>query len=93
MQCTCRENLEEKLLAKFKEDNPDSIDHRIELAGYSFVFGETLEERAVMTFNSSHVVTAKNGNKREKKDKHSLLCRYCPFCGKPAKADAEEKQA
>lgn len=93
MQCTCREDLEKKLLARFKEDNPDSTEHRVELTGYALIIGERLEQYPVMKIKASHVVTAKNGNQREKKVEQSMICSYCPFCGKPAKDGAEEKQA
>ena len=93
MQCTCRQDIEEKLMKALKDDTPDSTEHHVRLSGYTMVLGVGIDEYPAMKINSSHVVTAKNGNKREKKTEQTLVCNYCPHCGKKAKKAETETPA
>lgn len=85
MQCECRKEIEARLLARFKEQNPSSANHKVRLTGYTMLFGsDHLEERAAGLFIANHDVTAKNGNVRNRRIEQSMLFNYCPFCGKSA---------
>lgn len=88
MQCGCKERISQDLMTHFKEQHPDSTDHRLELGGYSLIIGETLESRVSLPVTAEHTVTAKTGRRMVKKVSFSMMASYCPFCGKPAKEEA-----
>lgn len=87
MPCKCREELEEKLLKHFKEQNQDAKEHEATLKGYVFTFGKrTYMNRTYMKGAMPIELTAefplKKGEFRRKTEKQSMLFSYCPFCGK-----------
>ncbi|MCG9094440.1 hypothetical protein [Laribacter hongkongensis] len=92
MQCNCKQEFEKKFLQRLKKENPESTDHRVELGGYAFILEEGINELPALEINASHVVTAKNGNKRQKKIKSKFICKYCPLCGMQAKPDKKTSQ-
>lgn len=83
MKCTCKKDLEAKLLEKFKEAQPDATKHDVKLQGYAYVLNDDnrMKLQGSMQANMTANYTARNGNKRDKTTKTSMLFTYCPFCG------------
>lgn len=100
MTCNCKTDFTEKFLERAKEQLPDSKDHKVEMTGYTHVFGEneagqtTLESRGFMPVEISHTVTVKKTQlDRVKKDKTSFIFTYCPFCGVKYVQEKDSKNA
>ena len=89
MSCNCRQELEEKLLERFKEQEPDAKDHCVSLNKYVFTFGKCLE-KGCFTIELEALFLLKNGKKKLKKSKQSMLFTYCPFCAQPYDAEADK---
>jgi hypothetical protein len=79
--CDCRTRIEEKLLAKFKEQAPEATDHSVKLTGYAFILGETVTEKGCMPIDQSAKYPLKKGGMKEKKTKINMMFTYCPYCG------------
>lgn len=90
MQCTCRDEIEEALLKKFKTEFPNSVNHECRLNGSAMVLGKTLDEFPEVTAELQHTVFSKNGKILVKKIEYSVQGNYCIFCGKPAKPQQTE---
>jgi hypothetical protein len=91
MSCDCRENIEKKLLTRFKEQEPDAKDHHVRLDGYCFVIinNNDFDSNGRMVIESEAIFKLKNGKTKLKKSKQNMLFTYCPFCAKPYE-DKEE---
>jgi hypothetical protein len=83
MTCTCKKDLEAKLLEVFQNKEPSAANHEAKLQGYTFVFTDDnrMKLQGCMQANLKACYTAKNGNQRDKTTKTSMLFTYCPFCG------------
>jgi len=89
MNCTCKSEIEEHLVERLKEKEPEGHHHAARLAGYGFcIVGNTLESRPYMDVIQSVDVPRKAGGFKNIKPKMCMYFSYCPFCGKPA---ADEK--
>jgi len=82
MTCTCRKEITEKLLARFKEQSPEATGHTVSLSGYTLVFGgNTLAEKGYMPIAATASFPLKKGGFKEKKKPQNMVFTYCPFCG------------
>lgn len=81
MQCTCRKDITEKLLAHFKSQSPEASHHTLSLTGYTLVIGEQLEEKGCMGIEATAEFPLKKGGSKEKKIKQNMIFTFCPFCG------------
>lgn len=82
--CECKKEMEDKLLANFKEKAPGATGHAVELKGYTFTMhrgSNTLNEHPVMPLEASAQFTLKNGNTKMRRFKEKVLVNFCPFCG------------
>ncbi len=80
--CTCRKDIEAKLLERFKTNAPDATDHGVELAGYSFaLMGNKMVSRPTMPIRASAMHPLKKGGAKLKKSEQSMFFNFCPFCG------------
>ena len=80
--CNCRQEMEEKLLEKVKEQKPNAEQLKVELGGYGMMLnGNKMEYRPVMPINIEYLHTFKNGNQKTKKDTMIFALKHCPFCG------------
>ena len=80
--CTCREDIEAKLLDRFKTNVPDATDHSVSLDGYGLVIVEnTMLSKPYMPIRVSAMHPVKKGGARLKKSQQSMFFSYCPFCG------------
>jgi len=81
MTCTCRKDITEKLLERFKGQSPEAARHSLSLTGYTLVIGEQLEEKGYMVIEASADYPLKKGGSKEKKIKQNMVFTFCPFCG------------
>ncbi len=82
--CTCRNDIEKKLLARVIEQKPEAKDHAASLKGYVFGFkGNTLVMSPVMPLEVTYEqeLKKKPGEYRTKKEKMNMFFSFCPFCG------------
>ncbi len=78
--CNCKKEMEARLLEKCSQEPGE--DHKIKLMGYGYILSDNkLEYRPVMPIEHTYMHTAKNGNKKSKTDKISMVLSHCPFCG------------
>lgn len=81
MACTCKKDLEEKLLTRFKEMTPEASGHEASLNGYALIFGEKLEQKGYMTLSTEAAFPLKKGGTKNKKQTQNMIFTFCPFCG------------
>ena len=79
--CKCRTDVEEGLLARYKEKHPEAKDHSARLKGYTMILGEQITEKGFMLIEFKAVYPLKKGGEKEKTLKQNMIFSYCPFCG------------
>lgn len=84
MLCDCKQEIEAKLLARFREKNPEASKHHVSLTGYAIIFEHKkgLELKGYMTIEFTALYPLKKGGAKEKKKKQNMIFTFCPFCGK-----------
>ena len=93
MSCTCKSDIEAKLLARLKTSEPDGANHAAHLAGYGLrIVGNTIQTRPYMDVRQSVDVPKKAGGIKIIKPKMTISFSYCPFCGKPVAAETESTE-
>ncbi len=88
MSCDCRETIESKLLARFKEQAPDAQNHEASLKGYGFVLGASVREVGCMPIELTADRPLKRGGHKRKTDHMNMFFTFCPFCGKKYEKEA-----
>ena len=88
MNCDCRETIESKLLARFKEQAPDAQNHEASLKGYVLVLGASVREVGCMPIELTADRPLKRGGYKPKTDRMSMFFTFCPFCGKKYEKEA-----
>lgn len=87
--CTCRKDIEAKLLDRFKESAPEAKGHVVELKGYGFSLGASIQETAYMEYETGATFPLKKGGEKHKNQRGNMIFSHCPFCGNSfAKAPA-----
>jgi len=82
MNCNCKKELEEKLVQRFKEQNPEAVEHGCVIGGYGLALvGNRMKQRGFMEVKSTARFPLKKGVIKEKTLKQSMFFSYCPFCG------------
>jgi len=91
MQCDCRETFEAKVAEKVKESLPEGFtEYSASLEGYVLTLTNPMQERLTIAYEGDVKVPKKSGDGfKRQKIKTSIQATYCPFCGKPAKAEEE----
>ena len=79
--CDCRKNIEDRLLTRFKEQEPTAREHAVSLKGYAFILGEEVQEKGVMQIEATAKFPLKKGGEKLRATKQSMIFSYCPFCG------------
>lgn len=82
MTCNCQNDIEAKLLERFKAQAPVAKSHNADLRGYTFVFGEKVVSKGCMQAELSAEHPLKKGGFRPKTERVTIVFTYCPFCGK-----------
>ena len=90
MSCTCKKDIESRLLDRFKEQSPEASEHTAYLQGYGIAIVENkMQQLGVMAIELSASFPMKGGTLRKrKKIKQTMFFNYCPFCGVSAKGTA-----
>ena len=81
MSCTCRKDIEEKLLARFKAQSPEANAHEVDLQGYTLILGDNLVCKGYMPIKATASFPLKKGGFKEKKIMQNMIFTFCPFCG------------
>lgn len=79
--CNCKQQIEAKLLGKFKEQAPEASNHAVQLKGYALIFGEKLTQKGKMDAELVAAYPLKKGGEKAKTRTTSMIFTYCPFCG------------
>lgn len=88
--CTCKKDIETRLLERFKGSSPEASDHSVELQGYGLVIVENkMESRPCMPFKMAASYPLKKGGSKVKTSTQSMIFNYCPFCGQSVNGGAE----
>lgn len=81
-KCTCKKDIEGRLLARFKEAAPEASGHSVVLAGYALVLHEnSLLQKPYMEIRVSAAFPLKKGGTKPKVVRENMIFSYCPFCG------------
>lgn len=90
MACNCKNDLEEKLLTRFREMSPEAVGHEVSLTGYTFIIGDKLEYKGCMNIEAAADFPLRKGGFKRKTQSQNMIFTFCPFCGeKYAAEDAE----
>lgn len=79
--CECKEDIERRVLEKFKHEHPDATGHEAEMGGYAIVFGKGGGLRPAARIDLTAKGLTKTGKDKAIRSKVSMLATYCPYCG------------
>ncbi len=83
MPCECKTDIEQKLLARFKEQAPEAAEHETELMGYSIALDSemNMSQKGCMTIEAKAVFPLRKGGTKARKINQTMFFTFCPFCG------------
>jgi hypothetical protein len=82
MNCTCRADIEAKLLEHHIQQTPNDRNHEVQLRGYGFgIIGNKMVSRPYMPYEVKAEHSFKNGNVKTQTIKGTMRFNFCPFCG------------
>ena len=82
MKCTCKIDIETKLVERFKIAAPEAEGHQVELQGYGFGFVDnTMVVQPFAEYKATAAYPLKKGGTKTKTVSGSMIFRYCPYCG------------
>ncbi len=81
MTCKCKTEIEANLLEYYIAATPDAKNHKIEIKGYSLIFGKKPSLRGSFSVEGTADHPLKSGGLKTKKYKTNLMHTKCPFCG------------
>ncbi len=84
--CECKSEIEEKIKARFIEQEPEATEHHVQLTGYALIFGNNLQSKGCMPFKMTATYPLKKGGSKAKSKQQNMLFTYCPFCGEEYEA-------
>ena len=79
--CDCKDNIEDKLLEIFKQNQPAATNHSIKLMSYTLILGNQLAQLGFMEAEQTANFSLKKGGEKQRKAKINIIFTYCPFCG------------
>jgi len=92
MKCTCKTDIEAKLLERLKGETPTGSDHAVSLSNYGMVLVEnTLTTRPYTVANTSVTMPKKGGGFTQKRATMNMFFSVCPYCGQPVTGDSATK--
>lgn len=90
MNCTCKKDIETRLLNKLKADRPDGEGHHAHLDGYGFAL--TDDNKMLQVGGTPITLTVmtpkKAGGMKLVRINQTMVWTFCPFCGAQAKGGA-----
>lgn len=90
MSCECKTTIQERIVAKHIEGNPEDLDVTASLGGFGFAINwDTGRTRLAgsLPITTHYVRKNKKGEQKKKTTKTSICFNYCPFCGKSMAED------
>lgn len=85
--CTCKGDIEAKLLAQYFVLHPKATGHKVALQGYGFTRdGYSLRLQPFMKFKASADHPTATGSSRHRAEVGVMHFSYCPFCGQSIKS-------
>jgi len=81
MACSCKTEIEVRLLERFKEVSPEAQAHEVELTGYAFILGDKLEYKGCMNIEAVADFPLRKGGFKRKTQHQNMIFAFCPFCG------------
>ena len=91
MACSCKTEIEAKLLTRFQEVSPEAVGHEVSLTGYAFILGDKLEFKGCMKLEAVADFPLRKGGFKRKTQIQNMIFTFCPFCG--VKYESEEVAA
>lgn len=88
--CECKKEIEAKLKERVLDKVPDAIDLELNIDGYMFLLGASIDIKPSMKVIGQYKQKTKSGELRAKKIKESLIASFCPFCGERLKKTTTE---
>jgi len=90
MACSCKTNIETKLLARFREQSPEAAKHEVELKGYALILDDAMNMtlKGCMKIEAEADFPLRKGGVKRKTQQQNMVFTFCPFCG--AKYEAEK---
>lgn len=80
--CTCRADIEAKLLERFVANTSNGSEHRAELTGYGIcIVGNAMKSVPFMPVKCTVEIPIKAGRSRLKTSTMNMFFSFCPFCG------------
>lgn len=80
--CNCHKDIESKLLARFKDQVPQSKYHVARLSGYTLIIKDSgIVEKGCMPIELAADHPLKKGGYKHKVERSNMIFTYCPFCG------------
>lgn len=90
--CKCRLELEQRYSEQLLKTNPEMMNLKVRLEGYSFIIeGNHMTSKPVMPMVMEYDKVAKTGRVYRKKETTHIVANYCPFCGEPLKRRPNEQ--
>lgn len=90
--CKCKRYIEEKLLDRFKQDNPDATEHSAKLSGYSLIIGSnSIKQKGCMPIELTATHPLKKGGYKARTERSNMIFTFCPFCGERYEPKAGEQ--
>lgn len=81
MTCNCKQDIEQKLLARVAEQEPQASDIKAEIGGYVFLIGAKVAQKPALPVDVTYQAPKAKGGLKTVKQKLSLTASFCPFCG------------
>lgn len=86
MKCTCKADIEARLVERFKADYPEAQNVKLTIESYGLGLREnTMVVQGAAPIKYSALVPRKAGGTKQISRKASLVWSFCPFCGVPAR--------
>jgi hypothetical protein len=87
MSCSCKSEIEAKLLSYFKEAEPKATRHEVELQGYGLAMvGSNVKGMGYMNAQMVADYPSPGASVRRRRKQQKMAFSYCPFCGTKVEA-------
>ena len=84
MTCTCKADIEAKLLEGLKKNTPTGSDHDVRFTNYGMVIRDNaLVVRPYANVDIRVILPKRSGGYRPKRRTECVFFKFCPHCGVP----------
>lgn len=83
MTCTCKTDIEKKLMTRFTQQSPEATKHEVELTGYALILDDemSMTQKGCMKLEAVADFPLKKGGVKSKTQIQNMIFTFCPFCG------------